>query len=296
MAGILLDSDRSAKIPAFFILYLGSKSIAAMDLLPKYSISRTKEFIPNPAQGILKIEGLGKQKNIAIQGTVGNTIYYSLHGKHYQRSKPTRVNRTAASVRSGLNFGKASRICRQVRELVAPLNPCNGDKKLMFRLTGALNQFIHCLSEANPKETSRLTGLAYLRDFHFNDQAIETGLRNFSIPANSNVSGSPGLTIPPFIPRSSIPAPEKTEQILCRIVSTCSNLDRVATKLLGKAEFIIPYRMELYEPPALLFTDSPEPDDLILMIVSLEFQSLHNSEMQTDERLRYRPCGIAWAH
>ena len=266
-----------------------------MDLLPKYSISRTKEFIPNPAQEILKIEGLGKQKNIAIRGTVGNTIYYSLHGEHYQRSKPTRVNRTAASVRSGLDFGKASRICRQVRELVAPLNPCNGDKELMFRLTGALNRFIHYQSGANQKETNRLTGLAYLRDFQFNDQAIVAGLRNFSIPANSNDSGSHGLTIPPFIPRSSIPAPEKTEQILCSILVTCSNLDQTSTKLLGKSEFIIPWQKELYQPPALLFTDSPEPDDLILMIVSLEFQSLHNGEMQRDERLRYRPCGIVWA-
>lgn len=266
-----------------------------MDLPPKYTISRNKGFIPNPAQEIFKIEGLGKQKNIAIRGTFGNTIYYSLNGEHYKRSKPTRVNRTAASVKSGLNFGKASRICRQVRELAEPLNPCSGDKKLMFRLTGALNQFIHCVSCAAPGEISRPTGLAYLRGFQFNDQAVMAGIQSFSINANSNDSASPGVTISPFIPRSSIPAPEKTAQILCRIVITCSNLDRVTTKLLGKAEFIIPYQKELYEPPALLFTSSPEPDDLMLMILSLEFQSPHNGEMQRDERLRYRPCGIVSA-
>lgn len=166
----------------------------------------------------------------------------------------------------------------------------------MFRLTGALNQFIHCMSGAAPGEISRPTALAYLRDFQLNDQAISAGIQGFSVNANSTDSASPGLTISPFIPGSLIPAPEKTAQILCRILTTCSNLDKVATKLLGKSEFIIPYQKELYEPPALLFTSLPETDDLILMIVSLEFQSLVDGETQRDERLRYRPCGIVWAH
>lgn len=165
----------------------------------------------------------------------------------------------------------------------------------MFRLTGALNQFIHCMSGAAPGEISRATALAYLHDFQFNDQAVTAGIQGFSVNENSTDSASPGLTISPFIPGSLIPAPEKTAQILCRILITCSNLDKVATKLLGKSEFTIPYQKELYEPPPLLFTSLPETDDLILMIVSLEFQSLSDGEMQRDERLRYRPCGIVWA-
>lgn len=238
---------------------------------------------------------MGKQGNKGIRGTFGNMIYYSLNGEYYTRTKPNQVNRSAASVKSGFNFGRASRLSRQIRLLIAPLNPCNADKKLMFRLTGTLNRFIHCISSANPTEADRSAGLACLRDFQFNDQAIVAGLLNFSVRANSKDSGPPGLTISPFIPGSSLPAPKKTAQILCRIMVTCSNLEQTSTKLLGKAEFIIPYQKELYEAPALLFTSSPESDDLMLMIVSLEFQSLHNGEMQRDERLRYRPCGIVWA-
>lgn len=235
---------------------------------------------------------MGEQGNIRIRGTIENIIYYSLNGKFYMRTKPASVNRTAASVKSGLNFGKACRVGRQLRLLVAPINPCNGDKKLMFRLTGALNRFIHCLSGAT--KTRRSTGLGFLRDFQFNDQAIVQSILSFSIRPNSKDSGSPGLTISPFIPGSSLLAPKKTTQILCRTVITCTNLEQVSTKLLGKSEFIIPYQMELYEPPAFLFTAFTQPDDLILLIMSLEFQSLRNGEMQTDARLRYRPCGIVW--
>ena len=176
-------------------------------------------------------------------------IYYSLNGEYYTRTKPNQVNRSTASVKSGLNFGRASRLSRQIRLLIAPLNPCNADKKLMFRLTGTLNRFIHCISSANPTEADRSAGLACLRDFQFNDQAIVAGLLNFSVRANSKDSGPPGLTISPFIPGSSLPAPKKQHKYCAGSWSPAATWSRPAQNFLEKRNSSSPTKRNCMRRP-----------------------------------------------
>jgi hypothetical protein len=194
---------------------------------------------------------MGKQKDIKLRGTIGNVIYYESRGGYYKRARPGRVKRTAASVKSGLNFGKASRICRQIRTLAAPMNACNGEKKLMFRLTGALNKLIN-LKTNGPGTTEPLTpGLSFLSDFQLNDQAIVSGIRRIPVQVKATGSSTAALTLTPFVPKSALQHPEDAEEVICRILVTASNIDQASTRCLGNAEIVIPRTEELFQPPVL---------------------------------------------
>ncbi|MEO6964187.1 MAG: hypothetical protein ABIY90_19630 [Puia sp.] len=237
---------------------------------------------------------MAKQGKIRLQCTVGQTIYYPLKGEYYMRRKPAEVRRTDASVKSGLNFGKASRICRQLRELIGPLNPSNTDKRVMFRFTGALNKFINWNSNRPETGKGRITGLPSLTDFQFNDQAMVAGLKALQIRVKTSGSGLTELSISPIIPVSTLNAPQGTTQVICRIMVTGSDPDRVTSRLLGNAEINIPDNDRLFEAPVLSLTPAA-PGEIMLVIMALEYQLNGDGGLKADERMRYRPCGIVWS-
>src|ERR1700732_4562502 len=85
---------------------------------------------------------MARQRSSKLEGTFGNLIFYNFLGAYCMRTKPDSVKQTQSTVHSGLNFGKASKIGSQIRSLVAPINPCKSDNRVMYRLTGALNKFM----------------------------------------------------------------------------------------------------------------------------------------------------------
>ncbi len=60
---------------------------------------------------------MARQRDSKLVGTIGNLIFYNHRGDYRMRTKPDSVKRTAATVHSGLNFGKASKISLQIRKL-----------------------------------------------------------------------------------------------------------------------------------------------------------------------------------
>src|SRR5450631_3330817 len=105
---------------------------------------------------------MGRQRDSKLVGTVQNIIFYNLRGEYYMRSKPTVVKQTKSSVHSSLNFGKASKICKQIRNLIAPINTVQSDLGLMFRLTGALNKFIAWKEKMNEESHTMPIKLPYI--------------------------------------------------------------------------------------------------------------------------------------
>src|ERR1700682_5310333 len=91
----------------------------------------------------LKVFKMARQRDSKLVGTIGNLIFYNYHGDYRMRTKPVSVRRTKASVKSGFNFSKASKMSRQIRELITSINPCKSDNRVMYRLTGALNKLIN---------------------------------------------------------------------------------------------------------------------------------------------------------
>ena len=66
---------------------------------------------------------MARQHNSQLVGTVNNLIFYKFRGNYYMRLETgVPSDLTQASVKSGFNFGKASAIGRQIREVKNPIN------------------------------------------------------------------------------------------------------------------------------------------------------------------------------
>src|SRR4029077_4273097 len=100
-----------------------------------------------------------------------NLIFYNHQGDYRIRTKPVSVKRSRASVNSGLNFGKASKISKQIRNVVAAINPLPSDSRTMYRFTGVWNKFISWLGKQDPAFPEPKNGLPFLQGFQFNEQS-----------------------------------------------------------------------------------------------------------------------------
>ncbi len=142
---------------------------------------------------------MAKQRDSKLVGTFGNVIFYNRLGEYCMRTKPTDVERTISSVHSGLNFGKASRICRQVRMLVTQINPVRSDQHLMYRLTGALNKFITWKEKMERMSHTMPKKLPFIYGFQFNTEA---DLSSISAIQPIVKSSGPGVIEMNFAPLS----------------------------------------------------------------------------------------------
>src|SRR3979409_1483417 len=111
---------------------------------------------------------MARQRDSKLIGTVSNLIFYNFRNEYYMRSKPVSVKRTRASINSGFNFGKASKISKQIRNIIEPINPCKSDKKIAYRLTGALNRFISWKEKQDTISMVDQTSLPFIQNFQFN--------------------------------------------------------------------------------------------------------------------------------
>lgn len=235
---------------------------------------------------------MGNQKNLALNGTFDNIIYYSLGGNHYKRSKPEYVRRTNATVKTGHEFGRASRLGKAIRLLVNPINPCRDDKRVMFRLTGKLNLLIHCRSADPGNVKENLSALGYLGHFQFNDQGSYLAMERVGIGSKLTENRTTGFRFSPFIPQRHFNAPAWTTEIHYRILVIATNPDSCTVRLLGQAEWEIPFAEADYEPADLDFKMLAEPGDLMLTVAALEYGVSRNGRNGIDQRLNFRPCGI----
>ena len=119
---------------------------------------------------------MGRQRDSKLVGTVGNLIFYNRLGEYLMRTKPETVRRTKASVNSGFNFGKASKISAQIRNQVASINPCKSDIRVLYRLTAAMNKFISWKEKKDAASVKMPDKLPFIYGFQFNDQADLTSI------------------------------------------------------------------------------------------------------------------------
>lgn len=211
------------------------------------------------------------------------------------RTKPVTVRRTNSSVLSGLNFGKASKICKQIRNLVAPTNPVRSDQRIMYRLTGALNKFIAWKEKMDAASVTMPKKLPYIYGFQFNDQADLNSIIAIRPSVKSTTLGLIEIILYEFIPSQSLQAPAKTERILLKIILMGVSLDKAETGLLGKTEIEIPYSSEAFQPPLISMTDSSKPGDLVLMVMAVQYLVNKNGAVELLNDKKKIPCGVLWA-
>ncbi len=238
---------------------------------------------------------MAKQRDSKLIGTFGNVIFYSRLGEYCMRTKPTDVERAISSVHSGLNFGKASRICRQVRMLVTQINPVKSDQHLMYRLTGALNKFIAWKEKMGRMSHTMPKKLPFIYGFQFNTETDLSSISAIQPIVKSSDPGVIGINFTPFVPNQTLRISSETKNILFKIILVKANLEKAETALLGKSELEIPNTSGLFQPPVINITGEINTGDLVMLIMSVQYMVNRNGDLVTLSDRKKLPCGITWA-
>ncbi|HTB25843.1 MAG TPA: hypothetical protein VK711_10740 [Puia sp.] len=230
------------------------------------------------------------------KGKLGEFIYYNWKGKQCIRSKPRQFERTEASVKSGLNFGKASRIGSELRDLIKSINPGKNDNQVTYRLTGALNKFISWKEKQIAVPVEMFNDLPYLKDFQFNDQADMSNMTFLKVSAKITKPGNIEISLPSFKTKKSAPYRIYSNQIKCKLILVGIDLDKDETEEYGNAVIETPYKEEIFDLPVVTMRTAAEPGKLMILVMALQyFRSVNDeSDMLTDRK--QLPCGIALAY
>jgi hypothetical protein len=239
---------------------------------------------------------MAKLDNNSRKGTLGEFIYYTWKGKQCIRAKPRKFKRTEASVKSGLNFGKASRISSEIRHIIQSINPGKNDIQVTYKLTGALNKFISWKEKQNGVPVDMSNGLPYLKDFQFNDQADMSNMSFLKPSVNMVSPDKMEISLPSLRTKESIPYHIYGNRIKCKMILVGIDLDSDEAEEYGKAVIEIPSKDEIFDLPVHTMLTATEPGKLMILVVALQyFRSINDeSDMLTDKKKL--PCGIALAY
>jgi hypothetical protein len=245
---------------------------------------------------------MAKKSNNNLQGNLANVIHYEWKGKQCVRAMPRKFKRTEASVKSGFNFGKASRLSREIRQLISYINPCKDDNTVMFRFTGVLNQFISWKTKHSPVPDGTLNDLPFISDFQFNDQCDLSNTPALKVFAKITSPGILEVSLPSFSPHQILGVRFFAYQALCKMILTVSNLDTGVSEIYDTATIEIPIQDEIFQPPLLSMRTSSGKNELVILVMALQYATglaggsamPAEKEMLTDKKKL--PCGIAWAY
>ncbi len=239
---------------------------------------------------------MAKLDNNSRKGTLGEFIYYNWKGKQCIRAKPRKFERTEASVKSGLNFGKASRIGSEVRGLIKSINPSKNDIQVTYKFTGALNKFISWKEKQTAVPVEMFDGLPYLKDFQFNDQADLSEMTFLKVSVKINTPGTIEISLPSLRTKESIPYYTYANRYKCKMVLMGIDLGSAEAEEYGKAVIEIPTNVEIFDLPVQTMRTATDPGKLMVLVMALQYFTSTNdeSDMLTDKKRL--PCGIALAY
>ncbi len=230
------------------------------------------------------------------KGTLGEFIYYNWKGKQCIRAKPVKFERTEASVKSGLNFGKASRMGRKIRNVIKSINPSKKDIQVTYRFTGALNKFISWREKQISVPVDISNGLPYLKDFQFNDQADMSNMTFLKVSAKITEPGNIEISLPSFRTKEIIPYYIYANQIKCKMILAGIDLDTDEAEQYGKAVIEIPINEEVFDLPVQTMRTATEPGKLMILVLAMQYFRSKNDESDMSTDKKKLPCGIALAY
>lgn len=169
---------------------------------------------------------MGKQRNTEIEGTFDNTIWYKNGKKFLVRAKGnTGKQGKEAKIQASL-LGQASALSARIRKGLAPVLPEPGNRKMMYALNYALQQWLRTGQHQSDNPASNLPFIHGFV-FHRNDS---TGENYLSLQV-SRTAGGLLLHIPPFdSPNPIHPLPFSGTVELRIAAVSCSLADKAATR------------------------------------------------------------------
>jgi hypothetical protein len=237
---------------------------------------------------------MGKQRNSKLVGTLGNVIFYNFRGDYCMRTKPVSVQRTEASINSGFNFGRASKISAQIRKAIVSINPAKSDMKVLYRLTAAMNKFISWKEKKEAASIKMPDKLPFIHGFQFNDQSDLSSITSIKPNVNSFVPGLAEINFLPFVPSQNLQAQANTKSITLKMILLGVSLDNAETNVLGKSEMEIPFSNESFHPPIINLAAPAKPGYLMMLIVAVQYKTNKNGMIGLVTDKKKMPCGVVW--
>ena len=238
---------------------------------------------------------MSRQREFKLVGTLGNVIFYNRLGQYCMRIKPTDVRRTEASVHSGLNFGRASRIGKQIRNLVRLVYSPQSDSLVINRLNGAINKFLSWREKMFAAANKMPPKLPFIYRFQFNSQSDLSTISAIQPVVTTTNPETTEINFAPSIPVQSLHAPANTVSILIKMILISTNLNDTQTKLLVKSEIEIPFIRETFQIQPIVSDAPKQSGDLVILIMSVQYMVNKKGGVEVVKDKKKQPCGIVWA-
>jgi hypothetical protein len=236
---------------------------------------------------------MARQRDSKLVGTIQNLIFYNHQGDYRMRLKPAYVKRSSASVKSGLNFGRASMAGKQIRQAIYSIIPSKSGNRSMFRFTGALNRMLSRIEKEDPASSFLQKNLPFVNEFQFNDESVTPSVIQPQV--KSTGSGLIEIQFPPIVPADSLHAPYSTDHIIFKIIATSTSLAYPETDHTKPAEIRIPYQHDVFQPALLSMHLKNDPGRLILVVVAVEYFVVKKGGISLLTDPKKMPCGVVWA-
>ena len=238
---------------------------------------------------------MGRQIDSKLVGTIRNLIFYNHQGNYRMRLKPESVRRSPASVRSGLNFGKASKLSRSVRSLIAPINPSSNDSHSANLFTGALSKFINWQEKQLPLASGLQKDLPFISGFQFNGHANLSSIHAIRVSVNTIESGLVEFRFAAFVPSEALHASIYTDHILFKVMLITVNFTDLTCEKISMTEIDIPHIGGTIQPPFISLPATKVSGKLTLMVMTVQYIVNRKNAGQMISDLKKQPCGVVWA-
>ena len=238
---------------------------------------------------------MGRQIDSKLVGTIRNLIFYNHQGDYRMHLKPESVRRSPASVRSGLNFGKASKLSRSVRSQIAPINPSSNDSHSANLFTGALSKFINWQEKQGALPPALQKELPFISGFQFNVEANLSSIHAVRVSVNTAESGSLEFRFAPFVPTEALHASFYTDHIVFKIIMIAVNLSDLTSEKLSTTEYKIPCTSETFKPSVILLPVEKVSGKLTMMVIAVQYMVKRKNVTQVITDMKKQPCGVVWA-
>ncbi len=138
---------------------------------------------------------MAKQADTAITGTFNNLIYYKWRDVYCVRVKGNTGKQAPVAIQQAGILGKASGISAKLRALLKPVIPYPKDRKLMYRMNNAIQQWLRA---ADLKNAAPINEIAGLNGFSFfGNPELTNGFRA-AMPVSKTADGNLSIYIPAF--------------------------------------------------------------------------------------------------
>jgi hypothetical protein len=202
---------------------------------------------------------MAHQKNIKLQGTFENIIFYTSNGHALIRTKPSIVRQTNATKKAASLFGEAVKMSANLRATVQSLLPKSKDRNMMQRLDAT---FLHWLRTGQSASGRHEIPFPFVPGFEFNMESQLSEKLKLKLNITKRNENFINVEIPAFVPVQKIVAPADTSSVKLKIVAATYDSDNHTFVRTGLKEILIPYSLSEVTEQQIVFDLNPKQGNI----------------------------------